>query len=117
MGVDGPQTVVPGMATALLDAAFAGGKVQLVMKHRDIGKGQLVKRHRPLHRLTGRVHECFGFQQNDLFAAQPPLGHQPLERPFPRAKPVVGGNPVNGHETDVVAMPGVFRPRIAQTCE
>ena len=63
MAMDRPQAVVPGMATSHFDAQFTGGKVQLVMKHHNIGGESFMKCHGRLNRLAGQVHEGFGFEQ------------------------------------------------------
>ncbi len=113
--LNGPQTVMPGMPAARLDAALARRKVQFVMQDRHLGRRQLKIAHRFAHRLPGQVHEGLRLQQHHLFSAQPPFRGQPLEPRAPRREIVIRGDPINGHPPDIVPVSGMFRPRIAQT--
>jgi hypothetical protein len=44
-------------------------------------------------------------------------GGQPLKARPPRCEPVIGGDPVQRHEADVVAMPGIGGTGVAETGE
>ena len=114
MRMDRTQAVVPGMAAAILHPAFAGGKVQLVMQHHDVGQIQFVKPQGCGHRLPRKVHEGFGLEQQHLLPAQPPLGDLALKGARPAAKAMIGGDPVHRHAADVVAVARIFRARIAK---
>ncbi len=114
MGVDRAQAVVAGMAAAGLDPGLAGGKVKLVMKDHDSGGVELVEIRRRAHRLAGQVHEGFGLEQHHLFGAKPPFADQPLKALAPGRKAVVGGDAVQRHEADVVAVAGIFAAGIAK---
>jgi hypothetical protein len=115
MGVDRPQAVVPGMTAALLQPALARGQIKFIVKDGDVGGRQLPEIRRRADRLTRQVHEGLGLQQHHLFRPQAALADLALMRLLPGRKPVVGGDPVQRHEADVVAVPGVFRARISKT--
>ena len=114
MPVDRPQAVVTGMPASLFQPHPGRRKVQLIMKDCHVGEGQLPKGQRGLHRLARKVHERLGFQEGHLFVPKAAFGDEALERLAPRGKPVIGSDAVQRHEADVVAVAGVFRPRIAK---
>ena len=113
MAVDRAQSVVPGMAATLLQPAFSGGQVQLVMEDHDIVRRQLPEIDRRPDRLARQVHEGLGLQEHHLLGPQPALADQPLMRALPRPEAMVGGDPLHRHEADVVAVGRIFRARIA----
>ena len=56
-----------------------------------------------------------GFQQHDLFRPQTAIADQALELGLPRRKSVIFGNPVHGHEADIVPVARVFVARVSET--
>ena len=115
--MDRAQAVVPGMAAALFQAQFAGGKVKFVMEDGHIGKRQLPEGKGGLHRLAGKVHEGFGFQKRHFLGPEAAFGDKALKRLAPGGEAMVGGDAVKRHETDVVPVAGIFRARIAKSYE
>ena len=85
------------------------------MKDGDIGGCEFVEAHRLAHGLAAEVHEGHGFEQDDARAVQRALRDHALKLGAPRAKAVILGDAVERHEADVVAVPLVFRARIAET--
>src|SRR3989338_3101846 len=114
MTVNRAQAIMPRMAAALFHPRLAGGEVQLFMQDGDIGGGEVVETRSLGHRLPRQVHEGFGLQQDDLFITQTALAGQSLKSALPRTKAVVGGDAVQRHEADVVAVGRIFRAGIAQ---
>ena len=75
---------------------------------------ELVEAHRLADAAAGFVHEGLRHQQRDAVAADRAVGDEALEARAERADAMRGGDRLDRHEADVVAVPGVARARIAE---
>src|ERR1700722_1592055 len=112
---DRAQPVVAGNAAADFDPDLGRPQVDLVVEHRDLIQRQLVEVRRLRDGAPRFIHERPGQQQERARAADWPLAGDTLETPAPRPDAVALGNFLNRHETDVVAVPGVFGSRISES--
>src|SRR5580704_6299586 len=112
---DRAQPVMTGNAAADFDPDLGGPQVDLVMKHRDLIQRQLVEVRRLGDGASRLVHESPGQQQERALTADRSFAGDALKTPAPRPDAVALGDFRNRHETDVVAVTGVFRSRISES--
>src|SRR5581483_6561182 len=62
-------------------------------------------------------HEGFGFQKKNFRAGEFAFRGLALKAPPPRREPMAAVNRIDGEETDIVPVPGMARPRIAESRE
>jgi hypothetical protein len=108
------QAVVPRRAAAALHAQLAGREVELVMEGPDRVGRDLVEGGGGLHRIAAAVHVGERLEGEDPGAADHPLRDLALEALAPGGEAVARGDGVERHEADVVALPRMFLPRIAE---
>ena len=117
MGRDGPQSVVAGIAATGLDLEFARQQIEFVVEDHDIARRELEESRRLAHGAAALVHVGIGLQEKDLGAVEVAIAGIPLEALAPGAKAVPRGDPLQRHEADVVAVPGILSPGISQPDE
>src|SRR4051794_31228929 len=106
-----------GDAAAGLHSDFRWREVDLVVKHHDIGKAELVEIGGLADRAPGFVHEGARQQQENLLAAKRSFGCDALETSTPWREPMALGNLLHHHKTDVVAVADVTGTGIAEPDE
>src|SRR5690606_13327095 len=114
MRVHGTDAVMAAGTAADLDAYLAGGKVELVVEHDDIRGGDLVEAHRFADRLTGKVHEGLGLEQQHLLVIEATLGDEALELLRPGREGAAAGDSVHRQKTDIVPVVLIFGAGIAE---
>ena len=117
MGGDRAQAIVTGIAAPDLDPHLGRLQIDLVVKHHDLARLELVEARGLLHRAARFVHESAGQQQQDTLARQRAFHRYALEFAPPRRHVVAAGNRLHRHETDIVAVFGVACAGIAEADE
>ena len=117
MGADRAQAVVSGIAAADLDAHFGGRKIEFVVQHDDGVEVELMEAHRLADAAAGIVHEGLRRQQRDALRPDRTFGERALEARAERADAMLGGDRLDRHEADIVAVFRVTRAGIAEACD
>src|SRR3954470_12745692 len=112
---DRAQPVMTGDAAADLHAHFCRRQFEFVLKHSDVGGGELEEIRCFLNCAPGLVHVGGRPQQNDLFAIERAFGSLALKTTAPWCKTMTPRNFIDGHKADVVPVVRVFRTGVTET--
>ena len=117
----GAHAIIARMPAAALHACAARREVNLVMEHRHGFDIELIEGHGLGEGAAGFIIECCRFHQQDFDAAiagiDRAFGYLALELAAPGPKAMVGVNSVENEKSGIVPVAGIFRARIALSCE
>ncbi len=105
----------PALPPPSLNSELARRQIEFVVQDDDIAQGNLEKARCLADRAPALVHVGVGLEQQHLFAADLAVGRQTLELLLPGSAAVPLGEPFDGHEADIVTVPGILRTRVAET--
>ncbi len=95
---------MPGVAAADLHPDFGGREVELVVKDGERAGVELVEAQRLADAAAGFVHEGLRGEQNDALAPEDAFGREAGEAGAKRREAMRGGDRLERHEADVVAI-------------
>ena len=113
MTVDVADAVMPAMPATTFDPDTAGGQIDLVIEHKDVGWRNFVESGDLGHRPAGFVHEGLRFDSDHLLGADPAFRDQACPLCFPSGKTMPFGHGVDRHETDIMPVAGIVRTGVA----
>ena len=109
------NAVVAAVTAAGLDPHLARHEIELVVEDRDIGRIEFVEAHGFADRVARHIHHGQGFERQNTNAADVAGRGRAGKAAAPRPEAVAPHDLIQRHEAEIVAMAGVFRPRIAQS--
>ena len=117
VSADRAQSVVPGVAATGLDLEVAGRRSSSSWTTMMSATAILRKRAASPTGAAGLVHVGLGLEQQHPLAAEFAFADEALETLAPGSEALGAGDPIDGHEADVVAIAGMFIARISEADE
>ena len=108
MLVNGAQSVVPGIATAMFNV-FSRGEVKLIMRYNGSIRFDFKEIYGCAHGLSAIIHIGARFKDSDLLVSDSACSVLAGELFFKRREIVIGRNTVNQHKTDVMPIARIFK--------